>query len=67
MKPRKYCDSFRNIMGLDKGGRTGPALNSTREHHMNIYKQLYIRAQLDPPYETANGSLLMLFMVGYGD
>lgn len=54
-------------MGLDKGGRTGPALNSTREHHMNIYKQLYIRAQLDPPYETANGSLLMLFMVGYGD
>lgn len=54
-------------MGLDKGGRTGPALNSTREHHMNISKQLYIIAQLDPPYETTNGPLLMLFMVAYGD
>lgn len=35
-------------MGLDKGGHTGSVSNSTREHHMNIYKQLLMKQLMGP-------------------
>lgn len=37
-------------MGLDKGGRAGSVSNSTREHHMNLYKLMKQQMGADSCY-----------------